>query len=134
MNKSRKTYADVVTGWVSLTAGLTANSVNLPHLETHRQELLQLLAEAQALNAQQAAQTAAKQETTKELQVVLEEGLKLATFLRVGVRQHYGNRSEKLVEFGLQPFRGRRVPPPPEPPPSPEVTAPGEPDSRAGNE
>ena len=65
---------------------------------------------------------------------LLEEGLKLATFLRVGVRQHYGNRSEKLVEFGFQPFRSRRVPPPPEPPPSPEVTAPVTPDSPVDSE
>ncbi|HEX7185186.1 MAG TPA: hypothetical protein VF756_25395 [Thermoanaerobaculia bacterium] len=46
----------------------------------------------------------------------LAEGRKLATFLRTGVKQHYGNRSEKLAEFDLQPFRGRKsqATPPPE--------------------
>lgn len=52
-------------------------------------------------------------------------------FVNAGVRQYYGNRSEKLVEFGLQPLRGRprrtTVPPaPPKPsvvePPAPPVT------------
>jgi len=27
-------------------------------------------------------------------------------YLKEGVRAHYGKRSEKLVEFGMQPFRG----------------------------
>ena len=35
------------------------------------------------------------------------QGRKLATYLRVGLKQNYGNRSEKLVEFGLQPLRIR---------------------------
>ena len=29
----------------------------------------------------------------------------MMAFVDAGVRQHYGNRSEKLAEFGLQPFR-----------------------------
>jgi hypothetical protein len=56
----------------------------------------------------------------------MDEGRKLATYLRVGVKQNYGNRSEKLVEFGLRPLRTRRkssaTPPPPA---TPTPTAPG---------
>jgi hypothetical protein len=37
--------------------------------------------------------------------------------LRQGVKQHYGIRSEKLAEFGLQPFRGRKTKTEPEPKP-----------------
>lgn len=48
---------------------------------------------------------ATKQETTKRLRTLLAEGRKLATFLRAGVKQRYGNRAEKLVEFGLAPLR-----------------------------
>ena len=40
--------------------------------------------------AQQAVHTAAKQELSKQLVKVLDVGEKLATFLCVGVRQHYG--------------------------------------------
>jgi hypothetical protein len=47
---------------------------------------------------------------------VIAEGQRLVTVLRVSVRQHYGIDSEKLAEFGLQPFRGRRRKSP-EPPP-----------------
>lgn len=38
---------------------------------------------------------------------VLREMQFLNTFLNAGIREHYGNRSEKLVEFGLQPFRSQ---------------------------
>lgn len=112
MNKPRKSYAEIYGSWIGLAAGLAANEADLPHLDTPRQELMDLMAKAQDLLARQAAQAAAKQETTKQLQELIDQGLKLATFLRVGVKQHYGTRSEKLVEFHLQPFRGRRPAPP----------------------
>ena len=50
---------------------------------------------------------------------------------RMAVRDHYGPRSEKLAEFGLQPFRGRKakaeVPAvePTAPSPGPSATSPG---------
>jgi hypothetical protein len=30
--------------------------------------------------------------------------------LRLAIKQHFGIRSEKLTEFNLQPFRGRKKP------------------------
>jgi hypothetical protein len=43
----------------------------------------------------------------------------------ISVRQYYGKDSEKLIEFGLQPFRGRTRTPKPTPPPTgPEAPAP----------
>ena len=44
----------------------------------------------------------------------------MATVLLVSIRQHYGIRAEKLADFGLKPFRGRRKPSP-EPEPEPEA-------------
>jgi hypothetical protein len=32
----------------------------------------------------------------------------MATVLRFSLKQFYGPTSEKLVEFGIQPFRGRK--------------------------
>ncbi|HSG41060.1 MAG TPA: hypothetical protein VLE27_15590, partial [Thermoanaerobaculia bacterium] len=107
-----------------LATSLEANTADLQHLEAHRARLAELLNRAQALSSQQAALTASKQEVSKELLGVIAEGRKLATFLRVGVRQHYGTRAEKLVEFGLQPFRGRRRPAAAEPPVEEKKSAP----------
>lgn len=103
-----KTTGDTLNGWQELASSLSANSADIPHLEGHRTRLADLLKQAQDLTTQQAALTASKQEITKKLQGIMNDGKKIATFLRVGVRQHYGTRAEKLVEFGLRPFRGAR--------------------------
>ena len=96
------------SSWQHLSTSLAANSKDLPHLDGHRARLLEVLTQAEDLTAQQAALSASKQEASKQLAQLMGEGRKLATFLRVGVKQHYGNRAEKLVEFGLQPLRTRR--------------------------
>ena len=59
----------------------------------------------------------AKPQTSAE--VLLNE--RMATVLRLAVKQHYGIRSEKLAEFGLPPFRGRvrKAPSQPEEPKTP---------------
>lgn len=123
MQTKSTSYAELVTQWAQLSAALAANTDDIPHLENHRQLLDGLLATAYALSTDQASHAAAKQEVSKQLQDVLNQGQKLATFLRTGIRQHFGNRSEKLVEFGLQPFRGRSKPAEPARPPV-ELTAP----------
>lgn len=95
---------------------LNANSEELAHLDFSRQRLEQMLAQAQAVADQQAVHTAAKQEASQQLRALVIEGERLATVLRYSVKQFYGIRSEKLAEFGLQPFRGRpatKVTPPP---------------------
>jgi len=102
------TTGETLNGWQELASSLSANTAEIPHLEGHRTRLADLLKQAQDLTTQQAALTASKQEVTKKLQGVMDEGKKVATFLRVGVRQHYGTRAEKLLEFGLRPFRGLR--------------------------
>lgn len=125
MTKRNASYAGIVTGWAMLSASLAVNADELPHLEAHRQLLEGLLEEAHSLTSEQALRAAEKQDATKRLQDVLDQGQKLATFLRTGVRQHFGNRSEKLVEFGMQPFRSRPKPAepviPPRETPAPEM-------------
>ena len=100
-------YGATLNGWESLLASLEANSGDFPQLETYRQQLAAMLAQARQVTIEQAAMAASKQDASKRLKAVLADGRKLATFLRGGVRQRYGNRAEKLVEFNLQPFRGR---------------------------
>ncbi|HYU35826.1 MAG TPA: hypothetical protein VEW48_27020 [Thermoanaerobaculia bacterium] len=86
---------------------LAANIAEIPHLEVPRQLVAATVAEMKSLTAQQASLTAAKQGVSKRLAALNRDAQKLLTFVDVGVRQHYGNRSEKLVEFGQQPFRSR---------------------------
>jgi hypothetical protein len=95
-------------GWQRLTTSLAANAADLPHLEAHRERLAELLTQVQNLGNQQAALTASKQEVTKQLQAAVTEARTISAFLRSGVREKYGKEAEKLVEFGLRPFRGLR--------------------------
>lgn len=86
---------------------VAANKADLPQLEIPLAKLDGVLGQAKDLRAQQASLTAEKQEVSKRLAARLNEGLKLLTFIDAGIRDHYGNRAEKLVEFGLQPFRSQ---------------------------
>ncbi|MES1243871.1 MAG: hypothetical protein ABUT39_19860 [Acidobacteriota bacterium] len=91
-----------------LLAALQVNQVELPHLETHRAQLDALVGQAGDIFQSQAALAASKQEASQKLASLLTDSLQLATVLRFSLKQFYGRSSEKLVEFGIQPFRGRK--------------------------
>jgi hypothetical protein len=90
-----------------LLNALTANQDDLSELEGSRARLETALGQVEQLLGRQASYTASKQEATKLLGDVMAECQRLATLLRLGLKQHYGIRSEKLTEFGVPPFRGR---------------------------
>lgn len=117
-----KSQAELLQEGDRLFAGLTANTTDLGHLAGSRLKLESTLTQIRELLQRQGAFAASKQEASRQLRELLENGSKLITFLRKGIQEHYGNRSEKLVEFGIQPFRGRvRRPAEPE---TPTVTPP----------
>ena len=101
------TYAGKLGDWYHLLGPLATNTGDLPHLEAPRAKLAALLAQGLEIKRAQAAHRAAKQELSKQLKAIASDGDRLATLLRQALKEHYGIRSEKLAEFGLQPFRGR---------------------------
>ncbi len=116
-------YGVTLHGWDRLLAAFLANADDFPQLEAYRVQLAEMLAQLRAAAVQQAALAASKQEESKRLRKLMVDGRKMATFLRNGARRRYGDDSEKLVEFGLLPFRGRRRSKE-EPPPPPEAKPP----------
>ncbi len=120
-------YGVTLNGWERLLASMEANAPDFPQFESYRVQLKAKLEAARESSAQQAAMAATKQEATKRLQGTLADGRKLANFLRNGVRQQYGNRAEKLVEFDLKPLRAKarttEAKPPVTPPPTHPATA-----------
>jgi hypothetical protein len=99
---------------------LEANAAELPHMEGSRLKLGTLMARVMEIDKQQAALKASRQQAAKELKALLVEALRLATVLRLAIKEHYGIRTEKVAEFGIQPFRGRsRKEKPAEPTPTP---------------
>lgn len=119
-------YSDHLQDWSSLLAAMLENEETLAYLLVPRDQLQSLLDEARGLTALQAAQAAAKQQTSRRIQELVDAGSKLATSLRVAIKVHYGKRSEKLTEFHMRPFRGLKrteaTPPGPEAP-APETSA-----------
>lgn len=122
-------YGITLNGWERLLLSLEANQADFPQLETYRVLLATALQQVRETTAEQLAMAASKQDASKRLQTLLAEGRKVATLLRTGIRQRYGNRSEKLVEFDLQPLRTRTRPVAVSPKPAPTVptTPPGTP-------
>jgi len=104
-------YMNRINGWSQVAGGVSSNPQGTEHLQPGAGRLQGLHKRASDLSLQQAALTTAKQENTKELQQVLREGDALADFLRTGARAHFGADSEKMIEFGMQPFRGRKLSP-----------------------
>jgi len=123
---NESTYSGMIGELTRIEAALAANAADLPHLEGPRVRLGSILGSAKEVAQQQAALKASKQESSKRLKELLVEGQRVATGIVRFLQEHYGNRSEKLAEFGLQPFRGRKprtpkvkTPPPTEPPTTP---------------
>ena len=102
-------YSETIGNRARLTAALGANAAEIPHLEGIRSRLEKILADAQETAKQQAALTASKQEASKKLRSLAREGLRAATGVQKLLQEHYGLGSEKLAEFGMQPFRGRKT-------------------------
>jgi hypothetical protein len=113
-----------VEAWERLIERVAANAPELAHLEVSRAKLEALMTQARQTAAAQAAQVAAKQQASQTMKTTIAEGERLATVLLVSVKEHYGPRSEKVAEFGLKPFRGRKAKVAPETPGTP---APGSP-------
>ena len=112
-----KNQAELLKEGDSLFTALSANQADLNHLSGSRDKLESLLLQMREALTEQSALTASKQEVSKQVEQLFRNGAKLITFLRKGVIEHYGSESEKMVEFGLKPFRGRRRPTAPETPP-----------------
>lgn len=101
------THAGMLGDLRRIATSLEANAGELSHLEGPRLRMTELLSRAQEIAKQQAALTASRQEATRQLRALLIDGQRMANALRAMIKEHYGIRSEKLAEFGMQPFRGR---------------------------
>ena len=128
------TYAGILGFLQRLNVTMEANKEQLPQLEPYRLKLGAIVTRALGLSQDQAALKASRQEASKQFRQLLVDGQRVADVVRTAVRDHFGPREEKIAEFGLQPFRGRKVkaatekptpntPNPPTTPPAPAGSA-----------
>ena len=109
------TYKGILGDWEQLHQILVENSAELPHLEASRIKLEGFLKQGLEIAAKQAMLRAEKQDSSQQMKGVILNGQRLVKVLRLAVREHYGIRSEKLVAFGIPPFRGRKLKAKPDP-------------------
>jgi hypothetical protein len=110
--------------WRKAAASAAANAADLPQAAITLGSLEKVIADVDKVIVDQGAFQASKQMASQRLQALVDQGDKLTTVLKTIIKQHYGNGSDKLVEFGIQPLR-RRPKPTVVPPSAPEVGAPG---------
>jgi len=105
----RTRIAETVGDWAALNESVTPETTaGSPHLQQAQAKLQGFLAEVRRLQAEQADYQARKQEATRRINEILAEGRRLASHIRGALKQEIGIRSEELVRFGIQPFRGRK--------------------------
>ncbi|MFY9821098.1 MAG: hypothetical protein WAM82_06935 [Thermoanaerobaculia bacterium] len=120
--------------WRNTAAATAANAPELTGTETRLAALESTITEVDTILSQQSTFQASKQLTSQRLKTLVNQGDKLTTVLKFMAKQHYGNGSDKLVEFGIKPLRSRTKPtvvPPTPPPPAaaPSVPTPTTPTS-----
>jgi len=107
MRDNNHTYDATFGSWRRLLKPFL-NKNEVPHVDGHVARLTAVLTRVDEIEGQQASLTAAKQEMSQELKGLVVEGRKIAAFIRTVLRDHHGRKAEKLVEYGLQPFRGNK--------------------------
>lgn len=93
---------------VRLSGALGENAEELPTMAPAVVEFQEAVLGTQSAAMRQAALSAASREATRDFQERLRESSRLATALRQQVKYRYGISSLKLLEFGIQPFQGRK--------------------------
>ena len=124
---AKTSFAHVITEADGLLVKVQANAADLGYLEANRGLLATALEGAKEASVRQAASKAQVQQATRDLEGFLAELKEQVTRMRNGLRHQYGLKSEKLVEFGLQPRRkpqrSKEKEPEPAPTPTPAPTS-----------
>ncbi len=95
--------------WKVLTETVTPETrQGRAYLEHAHAKLEGFLAEVIRLTAERDDHQAKKQEATRRINQIVDEGRRLASTLRQALKEELGPESEELARFGIQPFRGRK--------------------------
>jgi hypothetical protein len=107
MPRTRITHT--IGDWEKLTTVVTPETTaGSPYLEQAHAKLQGFLDEVNRLHVERAEHQARKQEATRRINQVVEEGRRLASNIRRVLKVERGIDNEELARFGIQPFRGRK--------------------------
>lgn len=82
----------------------------IPHIESAHAQLSGMVSEVQGLIMERSVHEARAQEVSRRIEGSLEAGSRIATFMRLGLRLHYGPDNERLTAFRIKPSRSRKRP------------------------
>jgi hypothetical protein len=122
-----RSQTEIVASWEAMLAAAAEHGTALgDDAQPTIAKLQGYLDEAKAVFALQERATADRQEASKRIVKIIRGGARVATLLRFILKDRFGYDSERLVQFGVRPFRGvRRLLKPKEPAePTPEPTTP----------
>jgi uncharacterized coiled-coil DUF342 family protein len=100
---------DLLKDATVLTRTIAEEGDDLLNLQLSREQLDERLQRIRALLNKIDALRAEKQELVQELHGLQDESGKLMSLLELGLKEHFGNRSEKLLKFGVKPFHRKKV-------------------------
>jgi hypothetical protein len=98
-------YMNKVNGWEKMDTAMTVNDAEVAHLGFKLPALRDKAKQMRVLYAEHAALAASRQALTQKMQTLIDDGDQIFRMLREAVKDHYGKRNEKLVEFGVDPVR-----------------------------
>ena len=102
-------YMNKVNGWEKMDTAMVANDKEVGHLGFKLPVLRGNSQKMRGLYARHAALAAERQAITQQMQELIEEGDQLFRSGKEALKEFYGKRSEKLVEFGIEPLRTSSV-------------------------
>lgn len=123
LTMSKKSLADHLVVWDKLAANVKNNASELPALQPFVEVLKEATVEVREAKLRQVTLRAAAQQASRDLEAAMEKASEAEVRLNRGVLSAYGYKSEKLVEFGLRPWRTRRPKAAPEGPEAPASDA-----------
>ena len=115
-------YAGLFREWESLVAACEENADILADINSVKDPLLGILAQARSLKSLQENLEGERQQITQQLRELAEQGREAARRVRGLVKARLGAKSERLPQFGVAPIRKRtRSAKPTEAPPPKEA-------------
>ena len=99
-------HGDRFKAWRTTSASAAANAPEVPQAEFTRVALEKVIVEVDQVLIDQSAFRASKQLASQRLKTLVNQGNKLNTVLTTIIKKHYGNGSDKLVEFGIGACQG----------------------------
>jgi hypothetical protein len=98
----------MLSDWEQLLGAVGANREDLPHVETVRARLAAHVEDLRLLHSDRDRLRTETRRMTEEILQGLAKGQDLAARLRAYARSTYGIHSDKLLEFGIKPIRGKK--------------------------